>query len=387
MAGAISLACTTPDEARPPHSAETRAAIESLSLSRLAPPPPSPDNRYADDLDAAVLGHRLFFDRRLSADGRIACASCHQPDYWFTEPRPTARGLRPLPRRTPTLVGAAWLPFLHWDGREDGLWSQALAPLESPDEHGASRRDVARVIAAHHREPYEAVFGPLLDPDAADDASIDAIFMNAGRALEAYVRRLQPAPAPFDRFVDALREGDPRGGGHLTAAAERGLHAFIGPAGCLHCHHGPLLTDRAFHNLGLPPAIGVPDDDPGRALGARRALEAPFRCGGPHSETTDCPELRFLDPEAEGLLGAFKTPSLRNVAARPPYMHGGHFEDLAAVLSFYRTLPGEAAIGRRAAVLHQMDRGVSAEDLEAFLESLTGSPPDLRWRTPPPDLP
>lgn len=395
-------------------TAAERALI--TSLSPVPPPPPSPGNRVADDPGAAAWGQALFFDRGLSANGQIACVSCHVPALGFADGRPLARGLGDTSRHAPTVVGAAHGTFQFWDGRKDSLWSQALGPLESPAEHGTSRSDVARHIVQAWRAPYEALFGPLPaaavaaawprgarpvpdDPQgaahrawlalpAATRAEIDRIFTNVGKAIEAYERRLQPGAAPFDRFAAAVRAGDDGGAGALDPAARRGLRAFLGPAGCVNCHSGPLFTDKGFHNLGLPRAPGASGLDVGRTLGARQVKDDPFSCGGAHSDARDCRELRYLNPTFDDFLGAFKTPSLRTAATTAPYMHDGRFATLAEVVAFYKERPGKAEIGHRDLVLDTIAPDqVATADLVAFLQSLQGPPPPPALTQPPPETP
>ena len=381
------------------------------SLSPLPPLPPSPGNRYADDPRAAALGHKLFFDKALSANGSVACATCHEPQRYFTDGLPHAKGIGLAARNAPTILGAQWLPFLFHDGRKDSLWSQALGPLENEVEHGSDRLAIVQHVLARYRPEYEAIFGSLaaldngarLGPHArpvpfgsADPAhqawlalsdgdrdGINRVFANVGKALEAYERKLLPREAPLDRYVRALGAGDANGGGALSPAARRGLRAFIGKAQCVSCHNGPLLTDKGFHNIGLPAAPGQSGIDVGRGFGAQQAKLDPFRCGGAYSDTQQCDELRFLNPRFEDFLGAFKTPSLRNVARTAPYMHSGQFSTLAEVLQFYRSLPGKAQVGHREFVLTLLDPGVDSADLLAFLDALTGDLPDARWLVPP----
>lgn len=384
--------------------AEERARIDSLSP--VPPPPPSPDNPFADDERAAELGHALFFETRWSADRETSCASCHDPARAFAGAAPV-----PLSRDVPSLRGSAWMRWQTWDGRRDSVWAQALSPLESPDEQGTSRARVVRIVLLHHADEHAAIFGaPAIDvmqlpehdarPDPDDPAQphasawaalsprvrevIDRVFVEVGRALEAYIRRLAPGESALDRYVAALRAGDPRGGGHLDEAAVRGLRAFVGEAACIECHHGPLLSDFEFHNLGLPAVIGVLDRDRGRADGARALLESELRCGGPRSSQRPlCDEHRFLDVDAPALVGALRTPTLRNVAETAPYMHRGQLATLDAVIGFYRVLPERARIGLRDPMLHPLPRGVVTQDLVAFLSALRGDPLPARWTTPP----
>lgn len=381
------------------------------SLSPLPPLPPSPGNRFADDPRATALGHALFFDPALSANGEVSCAGCHLPGRYFADGLPKGLGMGEGRRHTPTLVGSQWLPYLFWDGRSDSAWSQALGPVESPVEHGFTRLEVAHLLARRYRAPYEAIFGPLPPlEDAArfpargrpvvgdarhphqaawdamsaeDQRAVNEVFANFGKAIEAYTRRLTPQEAPFDRYVAALKAGDPNGGGHLDEMQVRGLRAFVGPAQCVNCHNGPLLTDMGFHNLGLPQAPGEASLDLGRAVGARQVLEGDFRCGERFSDARSCEELRFLQPDFEDFLGAFKTPSLRNVAQTAPYMHDGRFGTLEEVVSFYKALPERGAVGHRELVLTLLDEEVSTAELVAFLRALTGPLPEQRWLRPP----
>jgi cytochrome c peroxidase len=377
------------------------------SLSPLPSLPDSPTNRVADDPRAAALGHRLFFDSRLSANGKVSCTTCHVPERYFTDGKQTAAGVGAVAMHTPTILGSHWAPFLFWDGRADSPWAQATGPLEADNEHGLTRVEIARVVAQHHPAGYQAVFGelpPLEDrtrfpeegrprplepghPDqlrwglmtAADQKAVDVVFSNVGKALEAYTRKLTPQPAPFDAYVAALRAGDTTGGGHLSPAAVRGLRAFVGPAQCINCHNGPLLTDFAFHNLGLPGVHAL-----GRSQGAAKVLTDRFNCRGDLSDdASHCDELTYLDPSFEDFRGAFKTPSLRNVAETAPYMHTGQFDDLTAVIDFYKALPGKPQIGHRELVLTLLDTSVATEDLIAFLQSLTGPLPDAKWTSHP----
>lgn len=410
LVAALVLAASCGDPIERPWSEAERARI--ASLSPLSPPPPSPDNPYADDERAAELGRVLFSETRWSRDGATSCVTCHDPSRELSDGRRVARAQGVLTRNTPSLRGSAWMRWQGWDGSRDSVWSRSLLPLEHDAELGSSRARVARVVATHHADRYAAVFGPLprslaaLPADAgprADDPAhpharawaalapgtrdaVDRVWVDVGRALEAYVRRLHPGEARFDRFVRALREHDPRETDLLTPAERRGLRAFIGEARCLDCHHGPLLSDGEFHNLALPPAIGVPDRDPGRAGGVRALLASEHRCGhlarARDPRAPECASLRFLDAESAELAGAFRTPSLRNVTRTAPYMHGGHLDTLRDVLELYRALPGTAPIGHRDGALRPLPRRVSLHDLEAFLATLDGEPLPARWRPP-----
>jgi cytochrome c peroxidase len=369
---------------------EERAIIWSLALDALPSLPADLSNRVADDPLAAELGRALFFDVRLSANGQVACASCHLPERQFQDDVPLARGVGMTTRRTMPIAGMAHSPFLFWDGRADSLWAQALGPLESPVEHGGNRTQYAHVIAEHYRERYEAVFGPLpetgtlppqagpvADPDAArawktmpeaDREAVNRVFANIGKAIAAFERTIKPAPTRFDAYASALGSG--RSTNIFTEDEIGGLRLFIGKGECVNCHNGPLLTDNHFHNTGVPAVPGMPEDK-GRAAGAKLVREDPFNCLGKYSDAGegDCSELRFMAVDGHELLRAYKTPSLRGAAGRPPYMHAGQIGTLADVVAHYSAAPAAPAghSELRPLNLSEMER----RQLIAFLATLS----------------
>jgi cytochrome c peroxidase len=298
----------------------------------------------------------------------VSCARCHQPEAAFRDgrsyPAATSLGASWTGRHAPTLLNAAFKTALFWDGRKDSLWSQALAPIESEVEHNFGRVGVAQLIARHYRADYEAVFGPLpadfgdltrfpdgigapargrpgtqtagaLDFDelsAADQDAVNRVFVHFGKAIAAYEVRLVSLDAPLDRFL----QGDAAA---LSMEATTGLKLFVGKAGCSRCHTGPLLSDEAFHNLGVPQdGDHVPREDEGRH-GVRARLESDaFNGAGRYSDdpARGAERLRALLGEpATPELGAFRTPSLRNVARTAPYFHNGYKESLLGVVTLY----------------------------------------------------
>jgi cytochrome c peroxidase len=298
-----------------------------------------------------------------------------------------------------TVVGVAHSPWFFWDGRKDSLWAQALGPLENPVEHGGTRTQYAHLIARHYRAEYEAIFGPLpdlVDPrrfpasagplgdeaaraaweamSPADRAAVTRIYANMGKAIAAYQRQIMPGSSRFDAYVAALLEGNgEQAATHLTPTEIAGLRLFIGKAECTKCHNGPLFTNNDFHNTGVPAAADLPEDV-GRAFGAQQVLADEFNCLSPYSDAgpDDCRELRFLNAQSGALTGAFKPPTLRNVAESAPYMHAGQFATLRDVLNHYnRAAPGP--IGRTE--LHPLNLSQKElAQLEAFLRSLSGPP-------------
>lgn len=392
MLGMLLTSCAPRSE----WTAEDKAAIRGLWLGSLPPLPPDPSNRVADDPAAVVLGQALFFDTRFSADGQVACATCHVPDKLFQDGLPLGQGIGTTNRKTMTIVGTAYSPWLFWDGRKDSQWAQALGPMESSVEHGGSRMQYAHLIAQHYRAEYEALFGPLpdfsdarrfpasggpvADPTAraawdamaeADREAVTRVYANMGKAIAAYERRILPGSSRFDAYAQAVLDDDPVGQSALTADEIAGLRLFIGKAECTKCHNGPLFTNNDFHNTGVPPRAGLPEDM-GRATGAPGVLKDEFNCLSRYSDAgpDDCGELRFMTATGHELEAAFKPSSLRNIAQTAPYMHAGQFATLRDALNHYnQALPGPHGHSELNP-LKLSERELA--QLEAFLRSLSG---------------
>jgi cytochrome c peroxidase len=339
--------------------------LRSLWIGSLGPLPDDPSNAYDTDPRAAALGRRIFFDTRFSKSGALACATCHPEASSFQDARPTAVGLGPLPRRSMPLLGVAYNTWFFWDGRKDSLWSQAATPIENPIELGLTRADVAQLVAAHHRDDYTAIFGPL-PGEPRTEAATARIFVNVAKALAAFVRTIVPGPSRFDAYVARVLDApgaDPRA--TLAPAELSGLRVFIGRAHCTNCHAGPLFTNGEFHFTRVPQA--APDAGRSAAIALVRGDE--LNCLGAFSDAApeQCAALRFLDPDTRDTLRAFKTPTLRNVAARAPYMNAGQFATLGDVLRFYR----DKTHGMKELAHGDLSDG-ELGDLEAFLGTLTG---------------
>ena len=370
-----------------------KRTIASMSLSALAPMPEDPTNRFADDAGAAALGATLFFDTGMSRDGNVACGTCHRIDRQFQDDLPRGKGVGETNRRTMPLAGVARDPFFFWDGRRDSLWSQALTPLENPLEHAGTRTAYAHYIKRRFGERYERIFRPLPDlsslpasagpfgtpteqaawagmADAQRDG-VNRLYSDLGKAIAAFERSLVHGKTRFDRFADALaQERQPSAGDDLTSEERQGLRLFIGKANCSTCHTGPRFTDNHFHNTGVPPVKGLPVDR-GRVAVLAEVLADPFNCLGKFRDGGEeaCGELRFMQKSSPELVRAYKTPSLRGVAERPPYMHSGQFATLEQVVDHYATAPkaveGETEI--HAVALSDRERAA----LVAFLKTLS----------------
>jgi cytochrome c peroxidase len=375
--------------------------LRSLSLSKLEPLPADPSNRVADDPRAVALGQRLFFDTRLSSNGKVSCATCHIPNREFQDGKPLANGVGTTGRRTMPIAGTAYAPFLFWDGRKDSLWSQALGPLESPVEHGGTRAQYAHVVAANYRTEYEQIFGSVPDlsgvpavagpvPDAAaaqawkgltskQRDAVTSVYVNIGKSIAAYERRIQYGPSRFDRYVDALAKTGRAPNDVLTGEESAGLRLFIGKANCTQCHNGPLLTNNEFHNTGVA-AGAAPEPDRGRTAGARGVIGDEFNCKSKWSDAKpeQCSELDFIVTDSHELERAFKVPSLRNVADRAPYMHAGQIGSLDQVVAHYNNAPASPAGHSELKPLKLTP--IETRQLVAFLRTLSGgtaAPPEL----------
>jgi cytochrome c peroxidase len=397
---------------------EERTALEQFELP--TSPPPSPSNAFADNQAAAVLGKKFFFDPRFSGalgpanDGttngslgaagateRVSCYACHQVELGGADrrsrPAATSLGVNYGRRNAPTVINAAYSAaagggWQLWDGRRDSLWAVALGPLEGANEHAGTRLQFAHLIYDRYRAEYEPIFGPM--PDLSDTVrfpptgkpgqppfegmtdvdktAINRVYANVGKAIEAYERLLVSSsfePSPFDQFL----AGDDDA---LSPAAIRGARLFIGKAACDECHRGPTLSDYGFHNIGCPQqGQNVPTIDDGRSVGISILQSDPFNRAGAFSDATDTSHLDGL--AAEDLdLGAFRTPSLRNVEKTGPYMHDGVYENLRTVVDHYNLGGGFGPFSgtKEATIAPLLLSSDEIEDLVAFLRSLSDGP-------------
>ncbi|MBN9241610.1 MAG: methylamine utilization protein [Mesorhizobium sp.] len=356
---ALALCAVLAGCGKPDFSDAEKKTIASLALSALPPLPADTTNRYADVPAAEAFGSTLFFDLSMSRDGTVACSTCHKIDRQFQDDLPQGFGVARGTRRTMPLAGVAYNSFFFWDGRRDSLWAQALVPLENPLEQAGNRAAYAHYIQSRFGERYERIFGPLPDLStvpsdasplgtAAEKAAwagmtdvqrdgVNRVFANVGKVLAAFERSIMPAETRFDRFAKALAEGvSPQGDSVFSDQEMLGLKLFIGKANCVTCHDGPRFTDGSFHNNGTPPVPDLPSDR-GRIAVLAELDADPFNCLGAFRDGGEeaCGELKFMRRTGAELIRAYKTPSLRGVAGRPPYMHAGQFKTLEAVVAHY----------------------------------------------------
>jgi cytochrome c peroxidase len=222
-----------------------------------------------------------------------------------------------------------------------------------------------------------------------DRKTITRVYANMGKAIAAYERLLMPGPSRFDEYVEAVLEGRSTEKELLTTDEVAGLKLFIGKAMCVTCHMGPLFTNHSFHNVGAPDAAtkkpkymlpvfylfkDKPPVDLGRFNGIQQALKSEFNCLGEYSDAADedCAELKFANTNHTGTLGAFKVPTLRNIAETAPYMHVGQFENLGDIVKHYNAAPG--APSGHSELMPLNLKATELLQIEAFLRSLSGSP-------------
>jgi cytochrome c peroxidase len=302
------------------------------SYRRPAEIPYPEDNPYS--AAKAALGRMLFFDPILSGSHNRSCGTCHNPSLSWGDGNPRAIGEKPLAVRSPTLLAIAWIPRLGWDGKFRDLESVAFGPITSPANMTLPEAELmARLQAA---PVYVAAFDTAFGPNSINRRNVEL-------ALATFERSIVAGQTPFDNWVD----GDDSA---ISAAAKRGFGLFNGKARCSACHSGFAFTDGSFHDIGT--ATG---EDVGRG--------------------------RFF-PTSVKLRHAFKTPTLRDVARRAPYMHDGSVPTLAAVIDLY----DRGGIERPSRSVHIRPLELTqAEktDLVAFLNTLT-SPPQARSSSPRP---
>jgi len=333
------------------------------------PPVPVP----ADNPQTAAkikLGDKLYHDTRLSADGKVSCSTCHDEAKGFTDHLQVSKGFNGLTgtRNAPTVINAAYMTTLFWDGREPDLEGQSKQPPINPVEGGLANHDMLLEIVRQDPE-YIKAFREVFGADAAD-ISIDDV----ARAIASFERTIVAGDSPFDRYFYG---GDPKA---MTEAQVRGFALYTGKGRCVSCHRieqtQALFTDNRFHNIGVgfKSIQGKEDETAAAFVKEKRA--------GANVDVTvltqaNMSELgRFAVTENITQVGAFKTPTLRNIAVTEPYMHDGSLKTLEEVVDFYNnggrlkdTDPVSDFLSGGIRPLKLTDP--EKKDLVAFLQALT----------------
>ena len=283
------------------------------------------DNPYTEA--KSKLGRMLFFDPILSGSMTRSCASCHQPTLSWSDGLPRAIGEKEivLPFRAPTLLAVAWTPRLGWDGHFRDLEAVAFGPITAPNNMNLPERVLIERLASI--PGYVASFNQAFGEGDISRRKIEL-------ALATFERSIVPSEAPFDHWI----EGDESA---IDEGAKRGFDLFNGKAHCVSCHSGWGFTNSSFHDIGT-----AQDDDIGRGRLFRNSIK-----------------LRY----------AFKTPTLRDVARRGPYMHDGSVGTLKAVIDLYDRGGIERASRSELIFPLGLTKNDKA-DLVAFLRTLTSMP-------------
>ena len=335
LPGLLLLCNLSTAPAREPVTSITRDEITGILKHGPWPPPRGRDssNRVSGNLQAVAFGERLFFDRRLSANGRIACVTCHVPATGWTERQVTSTGIAPTLRNAQSVVNAAFGRWFGWSGASDSLWAASLRPLLDRAEMGSTERHVAALIrstselACHYRNTFGRV------PEADDDG----VFVNVGKALAAFQETLVSGRTPFDDFRDALARNDMAAAARYPPAALRGVRIFTGKGGCNTCHVGPHFTNGEFDKVGIAVRHGDGQFDWGRYDGIKTVLASRFNLQSRHNDNptrANAISTRHVALTQEAY-GAFKVPGLRNVSLTAPYMHDGSLANLRDVVRHY----------------------------------------------------
>jgi len=305
---------------------------ERFARPRAIPHPE--DNAYTEA--RAELGRTLFFDPRLSASGTLSCATCHNPAFDWGDGLAlgVGHGMRQLARRTPTILNLAWGEAFFWDGRALTLEEQALGPIQSEGEMNMPLEKLVERLESIRE--YRPLFERAYPGERISEQTV-------ARALAVFERTVVSGDAPFDRWIAGDEDAIP-------PSARRGFALFTGKANCSACHDGWRFTDDSFHD------IGVPGDDPGRGK---------------------------LLPDILVTQHAFKTPTLRNVDRRAPYMHDGSEASLRSVIELYDQggRVKRPSLSSEISPLHLTEE--EKGDLVAFLKTLTSADPPASIPTMP----
>jgi cytochrome c peroxidase len=350
------------------------SANEQAQIMAHGPWPPAPrqdaSNRVETQTIVAQWGASLFFDRRLSGNGQLSCASCHQPNRAFQDGLTTAVGRLNGIRNTPSLLDGAQARWLGWGGTHDSLWSASLTPLLTEGEMHQTVRSLSQRLrdTPELANGYRAAFQ---QEPPADDATLA---VDVAKALAAYQATLVSPRNTFDNFRDALARGDTQAAATYPLPAQRGLRLFIGEGRCTVCHAGPRFSNGEFGDIGIP--FFVPGGvDAGRYYGLQQLLRSDYNRLGRFNDAG------AQDPRAVGTrhvileprhFGEFKVPGLRQLTQTAPYMHNGSLPSIEAVVQHYSEFNEDRLHADGERILRPLHLSAEqAADLAAFLRSLS----------------
>lgn len=386
-----SMVCTAPCIAVE-FTASQKAIIKSLTLTpkqlQTKQKKAEPANQYSQNLQAKKLGKALFFDTRLSGNGAISCASCHNFSTGLADNKTLAQGLGRGTRNTPTLINAFIQRWFFWDGRADSLWLQALGPIESNVEMGGNWQAIYALFINDKKlfNAYNQVFitTPINKEIAFNNSDKNRFKSNIGKAIAAFEIDIVQFNSRFDTFANNIDKKtiNTNASVNLTKEEQLGLKLFVGKAKCVTCHFGPNFSDGEFHNIRLISQLKTPNDS-GRYGAITSLMNNPMNILGDYSDIaiddeTSKAKTRYLtlpNTSHSTLWAAYKTPTLRNISQTAPYMHDGSLRHLKQVIEHYSTFKGAAPNThmKNSGLLQPLNLTVKEqEQLLSFLQTLTG---------------
>ena len=284
-----------------------------------------PGNRVSGSRAAVDFGERLFFDNRISGNGKFSCGTCHIPERNWTDNRKRGAAIAEVERNVPTLMNVRLGHQFGWDGAAGSLPAQSVRPILDRRELGATARHVADLIRKdeQHSCRYRNTFG------AAPSADDEHVLADVGRALAAFQETFETPPTPFDRFRNALANGERITPLIYSEAAQRGARIFVGKGNCSSCHSGPNFSNGGLHDNGFA----------AYATGAR--VDA-------------------------GKDGRFKVPTLRHLFLTAPYGHHGEVGTLADAVRHYSERGSKEIAPLKLTAVEQTDLVVFLESLSTF---------------------
>lgn len=362
------------------------SADEVRAVGRHGPWPPrpvrDPSNRVSGTSAGIALGEHLFNDPRLSGNGQMSCATCHQMGRDWSDGRAKGFGAVDLSRRTPSLWNVGFGHWFGWDGAGDSLWAQTIRPMVDPQEMGGS---VAR-IAGLLRDDKELACGYRRAFGVGAGNDDELLLVDAAKALAAFQETLVTPRTSFDAFRDALVAGDRAAAASYPLSEQRGLKLFIGTGNCDTCHFGPRFTNGEFGDVGIAFFVRPGEVDTGRLGGLAKLAGSPFNLLGRYNDDAsgaNTARTRHVQ-RLHANFGEFKVPGLRQVGRNSAFMHDGSIATLEAVVRHYSEVSPDRLHSDGTPLVRPL--GLSPQertDMVAFLRSLDADPPQ---RPAPPPL-
>jgi cytochrome c peroxidase len=354
----------------------TEREVRAVALHGPWPPAPprDPSNRVAGNPQAIALGQHLFNDARLSSNGMMSCADCHQPSLSWADGRKRGLGLVELDRRTPTLWNVGFQYWFGWDGSSDSLWMQSIRPILDKREMDNTPAGVARLVRGDRALAcgYERAFGA---PPGDDD---ERVLVDVAKVLAAFQATLVTPRTAFDDFRDALVGNDRVRAARYPVAAQRGLKLFLDKGGCSNCHFGRHFTNGEFGDVGIAFFVRPGEVDPGRFGGIGKLQESPFNRLGRFSDDpagAAATRTRHIDRQHKNF-GEFRVPGLRQVGRTAPYMHDGSVASLEEVVKHYSEVSADRLHSDGTPLVRALGLSDGEKaDLVAFLRSLDADAP------------